>query len=75
MDWVPRLVRSRTTKVEGARKRLEMQLGRRATELEIAEELGVDMLEYKKLAKDAGPTWFVALNRKWDETDANKDVL
>ena len=74
MDWVPRLVRSRTSKVEGARKQLEMELGRTPTEDEIAGRLGVDKNEYTKLAKDAGPTGVVSLNRKWYETDSNKDV-
>ncbi|MDH3584820.1 MAG: FliA/WhiG family RNA polymerase sigma factor [Phycisphaerae bacterium] len=74
MDWVPRLVRSRTNKVEGARKSLQMQLGRKPTEKEIAERLEVDMGEYRKLAKDAGPTTVVSLNRKYYETDSNKDV-
>jgi RNA polymerase sigma factor for flagellar operon FliA len=74
MDWVPRLVRSRTAKVEGARKKLEMELGRAPTEQEIASKLGVDMEEFGKLRKDAGPTGVVSLNRKWYETDSNKDV-
>jgi RNA polymerase sigma factor for flagellar operon FliA len=74
MDWVPRLVRSRTSKVEGARKKLEMALGRAPTEQEIAAHLNVSMEEYQKLAKDAGPTGVVSLNRKWYETDSNKDV-
>ena len=30
MDWVPRLVRSRTNQVDGARKSLEMELGAQA---------------------------------------------
>lgn len=74
MDWVPRLVRSRTTKVETARKRLEMQSGRKATREEIAKELGVDMNEFEKIDRDAGPTGVVSLNRKWYETDSSKDV-
>ncbi|MBI1372971.1 MAG: FliA/WhiG family RNA polymerase sigma factor [Phycisphaera sp.] len=74
MDWVPRLVRSRTSKVEGARKQLEMELGRAATEQEIAERLGMDMEEYRKIAKDVGAASVVSLNRKWYETDSNKDV-
>ncbi|QNN23897.1 FliA/WhiG family RNA polymerase sigma factor [Planctomycetales bacterium ZRK34] len=74
MDWVPRLVRSRTSKVEGARKKLEMELGRKPTDVEIAQSLEVDMDEYRKLAKDAGPTGVVSLNRKYYETDSNKDV-
>jgi RNA polymerase sigma factor for flagellar operon FliA len=74
MDWVPRLVRSRTAKVEGARKKLEMQLGRAPTQQEIATKLGVDMEEFGKLQKDSGPTGVISLNRKWYETDSNKDV-
>jgi RNA polymerase sigma factor for flagellar operon FliA len=74
MDWVPRLVRSRTSKVEGARKKLEMELGRQATDAEVCKALGVSQDEYEKLRKDSGPTGVVSLNRKWYETDSNKDV-
>jgi RNA polymerase sigma factor for flagellar operon FliA len=74
MDWVPRLVRSRTSQVEKARRRLEMQSGQKATEDEIAKELGVSKDEYSKIGKDAGPTGVVSLSRKWFETDSNKDV-
>ena len=74
MDWVPRLVRSRTSKVEQARKRLMMSLGRKPTEDEIANELGVDDDEYKKIRKDAGTVGVVSLSRKWFETDSSKDV-
>ncbi len=74
MDWVPRLVRSRTAKVERARKALEMQLGRKATEKEIRERLAVDSSEFEKLKKDSRPVGVVSLNRKWFETDSSKDV-
>lgn len=74
MDWVPRLVRSRTAKVERARKALEMQLGRKATEKEISDRLNVDASEFEKLKKDSKPVGVVSLNRKWFETDSNKDV-
>ncbi|MFG0330936.1 MAG: FliA/WhiG family RNA polymerase sigma factor [Phycisphaerales bacterium] len=74
MDWVPRLVRARTAKVEGARKKLAMAYGRDPTEAEIAEHLNVDMDELKKLLKDGRAVGVVSLNRKWYETDSNKDV-
>lgn len=74
MDWVPRLVRSRTAKVERARKALEMEFGRKATEQEICERLGVSPDEYGKLSKDSKPVGVVSLNRKWYETDSDKDV-
>ena len=74
MDWVPRLVRSRTAKVEKARRSLEMQSGRRATEDEICKKLEVDKNEFGKLSRDSRPVGVVSLNRKWFETDSNKDV-
>lgn len=74
MDWVPRLVRSRTSKVETARKSLEMELGRKATDDELQDRLGVDDEEFSKIRRDAGPVGVVSLSRKWYETDSNKDV-
>ncbi len=74
MDWVPRLVRSRTAKVERARKALEMELGRRPTDQEICRRLEVDDSEFQKLSKDSRPVGVVSLNRKWYETDSSKDV-
>ena len=74
MDWVPRLVRSRTAKVERARKALEMELGRRPTDREICQRLKVDEGEYQKLSKDSRPVGVVSLNRKWFETDSSKDI-
>jgi RNA polymerase sigma factor for flagellar operon FliA len=74
MDWVPRLVRSRTAKVERARKALEMELGRRPTDREVCEQLEVSNAEFKKLSKDSKPVNVVSLNRKWFETDSSKDI-
>lgn len=74
MDWVPRLVRSRTSQVEQARKALEMGLGRRATHDEIATKMDVSKDEYSKINKDAGAVGVVSLNRTWYETDSNKDI-
>ena len=39
MDWVPRLVRSRAHKLDGATKQLEVELGRAPTNDEIAKRL------------------------------------
>src|SRR5256885_13284298 len=40
MDWVPRLVRSKASKMEEARKTLEAELGRSPNENELAEHMG-----------------------------------
>src|SRR5688572_457935 len=59
MDWVPRLVRARTAKVERARKSLEMELGRKPTEKEICDRLEVNGAEFQKLSKDSKPVGIV----------------
>ncbi|MBC8109367.1 MAG: FliA/WhiG family RNA polymerase sigma factor [Anaerolineae bacterium] len=74
MDWVPRLVRSRAHKLDGASKQLEVELGRSPTNDEIAKRLKVSMGEFEKMAKDASAVGLVSLSRKWFETDGNKDV-
>ncbi len=74
MDWVPRLVRSRAHKLEGATKELEVELGRSPTNDEIARRLKISMPEFEKMAKDASAVGVVSLSRKWYETDSNKDV-
>src|SRR5216117_3892339 len=67
MDWVPRLVRSRTSQVDHARKRLEMALGRSPTDEELAKEMHVNKEEFSKIHKDAGAVGVVSLSRKWFE--------
>ena len=74
MDWVPRLVRSRAHKLEGATKQLEVELGRAPTNDEVAKRLHISMSEFDKMAKDASAVGVVSLSRKWFETDSNKDV-
>jgi len=74
MDWVPRLVRSRSHKLDHATKQLEMELGRTPSESEIASRLGLPTGEYDKLMKDATAVSQVSLSRTFFETDGNKDV-
>lgn len=51
-DWVPRSLRHKASKLEDAFLRLEQKLGRQADDAEIAEELGVDMEEYRQMLQD-----------------------
>lgn len=74
MDWVPRLVRSRASKLNQATHVLEAQLGRKPTEKELATRMELPMKEFRKLQRDANATSLVSLSRKWFETDGNKDV-
>jgi RNA polymerase sigma factor for flagellar operon FliA len=74
LDWVPRLVRSRTAKMEGAVRKLEAELGRPPTATEIAARLKLPPGEYEKLVRDAHARSVVSLSRKCYETDSHKDV-
>ncbi len=74
MDWVPRLVRSKASKMEETRKTLEASLGRPPRPEEMAERLGVSIEEFNKMLGDATAVSQVSLNKKWYETDSYKDV-
>ena len=74
MDWVPRLVRSKASKLNEATKRLETRLGRSPTEVELAEQLEITVPELEKMVVDANAVNLISLNKKWYETDSYKDV-
>ena len=74
MDWVPRLVRSKASKLNEAVKTLEARLGRQPTEIELAEEMQISVPELEKMMMDANAVNLISLNKKWYETDSYKDV-
>jgi RNA polymerase sigma factor FliA len=74
MDWVPRLVRSKASRLNEAMKTLEARLGRQPTEIELAHELGISVPELEKMMLDANAVNLISLNKKWYETDSYKDV-
>ncbi|MBL4698544.1 MAG: sigma-70 family RNA polymerase sigma factor, partial [Phycisphaerales bacterium] len=53
MDWVPRLVRHRTSKVEAAKQQIQMEFGRKATDKEVANRLEIDKNEFVKFKRDS----------------------
>ena len=74
MDWVPRLVRSKQSKVDAAAKQLETALGRKPTHEELSAKLGVPMEQIQAYVSEANAVGLVSLNKKWYETDSYKDV-
>ncbi len=74
MDWVPRLVRSKASKLGEATKTLEARFGRSATEAELAEYMGLSVAELEKMIVEANAVNLISLNKKWYETDSYKDV-
>jgi len=74
MDWVPRLVRSKASKLNEALRTLEARLGRSPTEVELAGQLEITVPELEKMMLDANAVNLISLNKKWYETDSYKDV-
>jgi len=74
MDWVPRLVRSKASKLNEAVKSLEARLGRQPSEIELSERMGISVAELEKMMLDANAVNLISLNKKWYETDSYKDV-
>ncbi|MGH7133697.1 MAG: FliA/WhiG family RNA polymerase sigma factor [Phycisphaerales bacterium] len=74
MDWVPRLVRHRTAKVDSARQRFEMSEGRAPTDQELSNSIGAHGEEFDKIKKDSHAVGTISLHRKCFQSDGNKDV-
>ena len=74
MDWVPRLVRSKASKLNEAMKTLEAKLGRTPTEVELAERLEMSVADLEKMVTEANAVGLISLDKKWYETDSYKDV-
>ena len=74
MDWVPRLVRSKASKLNEAVRQLEAKLGRHPTEIELATRMELTVAELEKMITDANAVGLISLNKKWYETDSYKDV-
>lgn len=74
MDWVPRLVRSKASKLAVATKALQTKFGRAPTHQELAEKMELTVPELEKMISDANAVNLVSLNKKWYETDSYKDI-
>lgn len=74
MDWVPRLVRSKASKLNEAIQTLEAKLGRPPSQQELADYFGISLEELEKLMSEANTVNLISLNKKWYETDSYKDV-
>ncbi len=74
MDWVPRLVRSKASKLEAARREIEAEKGRPPQAAELAARLQISLEEFDRLKSEACTVNLVSLNKKWYETDSYKDV-
>jgi RNA polymerase sigma factor for flagellar operon FliA len=74
IDWVPRSIRQKTREVEDAIGSLEAQLGRTATDQEIANSLGMNEDEFLKTMMKISGTSILSLNDVWFSGDENDKV-
>jgi RNA polymerase sigma factor for flagellar operon FliA len=74
IDWVPRSVRQKTREVEDAIGSLEAQLGRTATDQEIAKSLNMNEDEFLKTMMKISGTSILSLNDVWFSSDENDKV-
>src|SRR5262245_42524196 len=73
-DWVPRLVRSKASKLNEAVKSLEARHGRNPNKVELREQITLTVKELEKLMRDDNAVKLISVNKKWYETDSYKDV-
>lgn len=67
MDWIPRTIRQRQRKVDEAIKVVENEMGRTATDEEIAKQLGLSQEEYADWQNQMKVTNLVSLNEFEDQ--------
>ena len=75
MDWVPRLVRQRSSRVENARQSIEKQHGRGASDDEIREKLGATESDWEKIHRDSSAVMTISITRRPNpQADAADDM-
>lgn len=74
LDWVPRLVRHRSAKVEAARQRFEMEHGRQPTDAELADFLALDPEEFQKVHRDSRAVTTQSITRHVPCAEGGREV-
>ena len=74
MDWVPRLVRNRSQKIQTATKELQSQLGRLPSEKEVAQRIGVSLTEFKRISRDGSAVSMTSLSRRAFSGDSSREM-
>lgn len=74
LDWVPRIVRNKANRIDGAWRQLETELGRSPTDPEMALRLEMSIPEYEDLLNEASAITMVSLNEKTKEEQGSKTL-
>ena len=73
LDWVPRLVRSRASKLNEATRQMEQKLGRTPTDDELANAMDISTEEVEKLKKETTTVGVVSLQYNWNGDGNERD--
>lgn len=74
LDWVPRLIRSRASKLNEVTNRLELKLGRVPTDVELAQAMEMTVDEIQRLKKETTTVGMISLNNKWSADSDDKEM-
>lgn len=74
MDWVPRLVRNRSQKIQSTIKSLQNELGRAPSSEEVAERIGVSRTEFVRMSRDSTAVTMTSLSRRTGSGDSTRDM-
>lgn len=74
LDWVPRSIRQKSKEIEEAIFRLESNLGRPATDAEVADSMGISEDEFQKAVMKVSGTSVLSLNDVWYSGDDSDRV-
>ena len=74
MDWAPRMVRSKTSKLNEADKILVGKFGRRPTEEELASFLELPVDDVRQTMVDSSRVNMSSLDKKWNDPSGDGDV-
>ncbi len=74
MDWVPRMVRSKASKLNEAYKVLEGRFGRKPSEEELSNFLNVPVDEVKKTITDSCRINLTSLDKSWTDQGGDGEV-
>lgn len=74
MDWVPRSLRTKSKETERSINALEKRLGRKASDLEVAEEMNVTVGELSKLLSEVASAVHLSLDEGFQSSDGEEPL-
>lgn len=74
-DWVPRSVRRNSREISATMKQLEQELGRNATENEVAQRLGISLEEYRHMLQESNEGQLFSYEESHEESGDAIEML